>query len=337
MADDSELDYLRAWFSIASFEATAKHFSEIKKIDSINSTKRILIHPGELMNVDGKFYTKRYKVQISDSSEAELMSTMNNIIRGLELFNRGEPFNGIYDAPHNFLIYANGSNALSTDFITRDENGAGCTTTIVQSYLTHGKVLKFSDSNGATRCIIYNDFDTTHITGTVEFHMASPNTNLDSYVYFDNSDVGSLFMIRFSVDKLQHYISPSWVNIMDVTDATWYHIKITFDCSLGTNGRYWLWVNEIAKVSDQEMYQTALYIERLVLTTLEGDNPAIWYMDAIAHDWDDYYQIGDNLIGYSIPDILVHMNLVKGDLAEEQGRTKRWAQDLWFDIEWCIE
>lgn len=85
MADDSELDYIRTFLGLVHTTATVKHRQEIGKISSISdaSGEKILVFPGELLSVsDSKLYTKRYMVQLSETSEAGMMGMLNDIIEG---------------------------------------------------------------------------------------------------------------------------------------------------------------------------------------------------------------------------------------------------------------
>jgi len=76
--------------------ATTKHFPEEAGIlKNIADTQRMLVFPPELMGSDGEdFYWKRYKVQVSESSEANLMTALNNIIIGIKKFNKRTTITG---------------------------------------------------------------------------------------------------------------------------------------------------------------------------------------------------------------------------------------------------
>lgn len=87
MADNSELDYIRTFLGECHASATAKQFSEIKKISLINDTERILVYPGEVINTNTKFYTKRFPVKLSETTEANLTGMLNDIINGCEKYN----------------------------------------------------------------------------------------------------------------------------------------------------------------------------------------------------------------------------------------------------------
>lgn len=46
------------------------------------------------MSVDGVFYWKRYEVEIEEVGEAGLMTAINNIIIGINKFNKRTPIDG---------------------------------------------------------------------------------------------------------------------------------------------------------------------------------------------------------------------------------------------------
>lgn len=55
----------------------------------IADTQKMLVMPGELIGSDGDdFYWKRYKVQISETTEATLTTALNNIFIGIRKFNK---------------------------------------------------------------------------------------------------------------------------------------------------------------------------------------------------------------------------------------------------------
>jgi len=99
MADyTTELDCVRTFLLKVHTAATTKHFPEeagsLKNI--VDATmQRMLVFPPELMGSDGEdFYWKRYKVQVSESSEANLMTALNNIIIGIKKFNKRTAITG---------------------------------------------------------------------------------------------------------------------------------------------------------------------------------------------------------------------------------------------------
>lgn len=87
MVDDSELDYIRTFLGKVHTAATAKQKEETGRLGLIADTQRLLIFPGELITSDSYTYKKRYKVQVSETSEANLTTALNNIIDGIYKFN----------------------------------------------------------------------------------------------------------------------------------------------------------------------------------------------------------------------------------------------------------
>jgi L-lactate utilization protein LutC len=90
MADDSELDYIRTFLGAVHTAATVKQYSEEKTIDAIVDAtyQRMLVYPGELINNSFNRYTKRFMVKISETSEANLTTAINNVLDGKETFNK---------------------------------------------------------------------------------------------------------------------------------------------------------------------------------------------------------------------------------------------------------
>ena len=87
MADDSELDYVRTFIGSVMTGYTIKQFSEVKNISLINDTQRGLVYPGEMITIHDIYYTKRYKLALSDATEAALMAGYKLLITGAKTYN----------------------------------------------------------------------------------------------------------------------------------------------------------------------------------------------------------------------------------------------------------
>ena len=87
MADDSELDYLRTFLGKVHTAATVKHLEEAGRLLEINDTQKMLVFPPEIIAVNETMITKRYLVKISESSEANLTTALNNIQIGIRKAN----------------------------------------------------------------------------------------------------------------------------------------------------------------------------------------------------------------------------------------------------------
>ena len=87
----TELDCVRTFLLKVHTVATTEHAPvEASKLSDVldATSQRMLVHPPELMSVDGSFYIKRYRVEIEEVAEAGLMTAINNIIIGIRKFNR---------------------------------------------------------------------------------------------------------------------------------------------------------------------------------------------------------------------------------------------------------
>ena len=90
MADDSELDYIRTFCLAVMTGYTIKHSSETKELKNIDDTQRGLIFPGEILYIGDVYKITRYKIQLSDATEAALTTGINNLIIGKKKYNRRE-------------------------------------------------------------------------------------------------------------------------------------------------------------------------------------------------------------------------------------------------------
>ena len=120
MADyTTELDCVRTFLLKVHTVATTKHYpveaSVLSKI--VDATfQRMLVHPPEILSVDVDFYWKRYKVEIEESSEANLMTAINNIIIGIRKFNMRAAITGFTYASASTMChmsFANGELAVA--------------------------------------------------------------------------------------------------------------------------------------------------------------------------------------------------------------------------------
>jgi hypothetical protein len=131
MVDDSELDYVRTFLGKVHTAATVKHKNEAGRVQLIADTNRIFVEPLDLIGVTRfGFYTKRFKVTLSEASEADLTTALNNIIDGIELLNRRATISE-YTRP----------------------------TTLCNARIAHGEKLTFNKKSQRWDIIIYIDFE----------------------------------------------------------------------------------------------------------------------------------------------------------------------------------
>ena len=337
MVDDSELDYLRTFFRKVCLQSTVGHFSEIKKIDSLNNTRRVLIYPPELMNIDGKFYNKRYKLQLSSDSEANLMETFNRIVEGIQNLQRGNTVGALsagvstnYDGTYGFIDDDAGDEPAGWTVV--ETNGI---IEVVAEKDEHLKVVSLTKTGGT---IVYMTISFTgQLTGTIEFWEYPDASGSDSWFEFQN---GSGFMGAFHFGDAGYGGNagkPFWFDGSDDSQLIasdlrdqWNHIKIFFtgnDITSTINGTEGL--NQPDHFTGGET--TPIIIK---ISTQQSQKD---YYDAIGLSWDSDYEVGDNTYLYTRETTLIYMTLAYGNRAYEVGSTKRWYQDIYLDVEWSTE
>ncbi len=328
MADDSELDYIRTFLKKGNTQSTTKHISQVKKISSILDTKRILIFSGELMGVDGKFYTKRYKVRISETSEAALMSTLSTIIENVGKLQRGETIGQYsagestdYAATYSFTDDVDGEDPVG--FTIVETTG---TVEVEASKDEHIKVVK-TVSTGGTDASMALSFTSTG-SATVEWWWY--NTGIGIYAavervrfYNGATEIGHLYITNNDVYWFD--MNDDQVMALDITDS-WIHINFVW-----SGNDIFVVINGTAYGAGEHFLGSHAVCDKIVFGT--GSSTACWY-DAIGVSWDPNYNIGDNHFLYIKPTTLVYIKIAHGDEASENGKTKRWKQDIYLDIEW---
>lgn len=91
MADATELDYIRTFIGAVCTGSTVEHIVEHgEKVTSIIDAtfQKILVKQGELIETYCNVYIKRFKVLLSQASEILLITTLNNLIDGIQKLNK---------------------------------------------------------------------------------------------------------------------------------------------------------------------------------------------------------------------------------------------------------
>ena len=348
MADDSELDYLRTLIAYFCTNSTVKHYSEIRKISAIDDTRRILIFPPELINVNGSFYTKRYRVQLSEPSEADLMETFNNLLNGIDELNRGE----ITTAYYTGISFSVNSEDTSPYGIVFDG--------------TYFWII----GNSNDRCYKYNN---SGIYQSVNFNIVDQ----DNDPFGIEWDGTYFWIIGYQGTVAMKYNSAGiWQSEVDISTEDTVPIGITWDGTyfwmVGSNNaavfKYdsnFLYQNESFSVSSEELNPIGIAWDGTYFWIVGQENDTLYqYTSAGVYtgvsfdissednsphniDWDGthLWVTGDennsvykyNTRFYTKPDILVYIELAYGNRAYEVGTTKRWYQDIFIDVEWSTE
>jgi len=85
----TQLDCVRTFLLKIHTVATTEHADECGSIHKIldASNQKMFVNYPEIMGVDGVFNWKKYKIEIHETSEANLNTAINNIIIGIRKFN----------------------------------------------------------------------------------------------------------------------------------------------------------------------------------------------------------------------------------------------------------
>lgn len=123
MADyTTELDCVRTFLLKVHTAATTKHAPvEASKIGDVldASSQRMLVHPPELMNVDGNFYTQRYRIELQEVGEAGLITAIKNILIGISKFNRRAAITGFVYASAPTMCHMKYINSSEIEVFTK--------------------------------------------------------------------------------------------------------------------------------------------------------------------------------------------------------------------------
>ncbi len=327
----TELTYIKTFLKKINKSSLVRTFSDIKKIDHINSQKRILIYPSELMNIDGKFYKKRYRVQLSEPSEAALTTTFNTIINNIDTLNKGITIGAYsagedndYDSTHTFTDDTDGTDP--SGFTIVETTGTVEVEAIKDEHL---KVVK-TVSTGGTDATMALSFPSI-ASATVEWWWFT--TGLGTYpaderVRFYNgaTEIGHLYITNNDVFWFD--MIDDQVMALEVVDS-WIHMNFVW-----SGNDIAVIIGGTAYGAGENFLSPNAVCDKIVFGT--GDSTACWY-NSIGVSWDDSYQIGDNHFLYEKPDVLTFMEIAYGNRAYEHPKTKRWTQDLWLDVEWSTE
>ena len=350
MADDSELDYLRTFIAYACEDSTVKHYSEVRKIDTINATRRILVFPGEIISVDGKFYTKRYRIQLSEPSEANLMNTFNSLLDSIDKLARGQIGGALGYTGTHFDV-----NSEETDIYGIEWDGTnfwiiGNQNDETNKYTSAGVFASVTVSYNAVETLAPDvAFDGTYfwITGSIQEKLHKFDSSWSYIESFDiSTEVGSagtgllydgqfLWVYRGSNNIVYKYTTAGVYTGETITTLnTGGGATAVWGMDFAGGKIYTIDVNtEFIYQYDSDGVYTGISIDASTETTLPRGiciaNKFAWVTDGAT---DEVYQYSF----YSKPSVLVYITLKYGNKAFENGKTKRWYQDIYLDVEWYI-
>jgi len=348
LADDSELDYLRTFLQYACRLSTVKHYSEKRLLSHINDTRRILIYPGVTLSTDGKFYKKRYKVKISDTSEAALTETFNLIVNGIiNTLIRGQGATSYYTSTH-FDVNAQDTMPYGICWDGTNFWVVGETNTNVYKYTAAGVYVSSWDTSGETGFPKGICWDSTYfwiLSSSPDFIYKYNSAGVYQSVSIDVSgedaqgrgitwDGTHLWTIGLVSKTAYKYTTTAYANesfYVGGEDTT--PVGICWD---GTH----FWVVGFAtktlyKYTAAGVYTgTSIYVGDDITNPnyIEWDDTHFWILELGANEVYKY-----NREIYNKPSVLCYIKLVHGNRDFEHGETKRWQKEIVLDVEWCIE
>jgi len=211
-----------------------------------------------------------------------------------------EPMSGYYPASSGFENDADGSDPVGWDVF----EGAGYVN-VKDEMLTHKKVVEMYDNTGANHDELHNSFS-LQTNGTVEFWMLADDVSeaLSIRLMDDTAtDVWgpAIGWIQIYQDYIRYYDDTlTYYNVKSITDNTWYHVKIEFECSTGNYKGLaqdtWRFYVDGEQFGDFGFQNNIDNVTQIYIFT-RGANYNYWcYIDAVGYSWDFAYDIGDNAL-----------------------------------------
>ncbi|MFX1599610.1 MAG: hypothetical protein ACFFB6_03345 [Promethearchaeota archaeon] len=213
-----------------------------------------------------------------------------------------EPMSGYYPASYGFENDNVGDNPKG--WSTTEPSGCGFVE-VDASLNGHNKIVEVRKNGGTTRVLIEKSFEENLTEGTVEYWLYKDTASgTDGTIIYLVGDVGSAY---FLIENGNLYRGPYPSRVLIASGVfsanTWYHFRIDFDVSQG----YQIYLDGILYGAGYSLPfdGSPSYIRGFRLRShYSGCHPdyGAW-LDAFSYDWDDDYNVGDNLnegllIGY---------------------------------------
>jgi len=165
----------------------------------------------------------------------------------------------------------------------------------------HNGVLEFLDDNNSGNAVIEKDSD-NQTSGTVEFWVRSNDTTKIFYMGLIAPTGAVRPYIRFGEGFLKYIVASGAYDICPVSDDTWYHIRIDFECGSSSymglsSNTYYVYVNG-QKYGPYDFRNSGNFVSGVRFSTRSSHDDFICYVDAIGYSWDPYYNISDNMRDY---------------------------------------
>ena len=287
-----------------------------KKISNI----RILIIILSLLLGQTIFLSLRFNGtdMIDNSSDIILPKESSSHINIITPENRTytEPMSGYYPAIYGFEDEPQGT--YGTDLSISDEWTGNMASylrmyTLDGPYDDHNKVFTIFDSQAGGLTTGVHNFDNPQSSGTIEFWLRMEgaadvgSTDRFHQIHFRKSDNTIAFRAQLKMleggwvsgDRadVAYYNGASWVEFADGEDLAWYRHKIDFNCTESKYSWYIYHTNGslLASITNIDFENPMPTLDEIYFTSITSHYRGATYWDAFGFDWEDNYNIGDNL------------------------------------------
>jgi len=190
---------------------------------------------------------------------------------------------GLYNGTYTFTNIPDGTSGTDIDFVDEVISDINTTVQIVSEIDGHNKVLELFDNSSSDMCEAYNYFNFAQSSGIYEmwFYITDASYKGYSYLYDDTTPITDIFT---HTNQLWYYDGDVH-SIASISDNTWYHLKVDFDCSSNT---YDIYLDEDLIQNNADFLYNADSINKLRLRTDSTSLGYYFYIDAIGYDWQGY-------------------------------------------------
>ncbi|MFX1414104.1 MAG: hypothetical protein ACFFA2_09720, partial [Promethearchaeota archaeon] len=209
------------------------------------------------------------------------------------------PMNGYYPATYGFENDDVGTNPAEWEVF----EGAGYVD-VIDEINNHQRVVELYDNDNTNHDELHISFS-LQTYGTVEFWVMSNDVSDTFSIRLLDDTATSVWgdgigWIQLYLDFVRYQDNTStYYNVKPVSDNTWYHIKIEFECSTGNYQGLaqdtWRFYVDGEEFGDFGFLNDIENVSQLYFFTRGSDMDYRYYVDAVGFSWDEHYQIGDNL------------------------------------------
>ena len=252
-----------------------------------------------LSNITVFFNSEKNRIDL-DSKEYSLPKLSDQEITIVTPINKTyiEPMSGYYLSTFGFENDADGTSPEG--WVNQDAHL--CTSQIISGLDGHNKILQQNDSNNGLAAVIKRTLTSPQDHGTIEYYVrTSVMTGGAKMSWWLWSPSGFEMWIVMGDSKITYFDGAIWQDIIPsgLTANTWYHFSVRWRSTgapayEGLNEGEWkIFIDEV-EYGDYAL----IHDNNMTSVNLETGAAPFWfkvYWDAIGFDWENGYDIGDNL------------------------------------------